>query len=338
MANRSYLVWFLSAVSLALLAVVAFNAIAERIILTHRAGPSIQTVSGFERVLKPAWLESIQPDVVFVGSSRIRDAFDPVLLDPAFHIRAFNYGISSATDYEVRRLVQDAAAHPSVKEIVVSLDAFTANPAPARTVSGFDELRLAVGPNGKPTEQRPLWLFTSRYLSGGALGMHALALYLLAQLHTGEDAAARPDIFEAYGHATEAVLAHDLIYRGKRTFAMNSWEHTELRNTFAAVCHKPVRLVVFFPPDNARIIDRYEANDGPGLAVFKRTVIADARAHNARCEGKIAVYDFMTANPITTSPMHNGQSDVYVDLVHVRPPVGVELYRMMRDPAGDLSR
>jgi len=76
-------------------ALVAFNLAADRFILWSPNGPSFQTVSGFERVIKPAWLDSIKPDTVFVGSSGVRDGFDPRLIDPALGLHSFNYGVSA---------------------------------------------------------------------------------------------------------------------------------------------------------------------------------------------------------------------------------------------------
>src|SRR5580765_6411249 len=101
MTGKAYLIWFLSVVGGAVSLIVAFNFFADRAILGAPAGKSIQTVSGFERVVKPAWIDSIKPKLVFVGSSQMREGFDPALIDPALGTRSFNYGISSATAYEV---------------------------------------------------------------------------------------------------------------------------------------------------------------------------------------------------------------------------------------------
>jgi len=117
MENTRYAVWFLTVVALAILALMGFNALAGAYILHHSAGGSTQTLSGFERALKPVWLEQIQPELVFVGSSRVRDGFDPVLIDPAFATRSFNYGASSITPYEARRFAQDALAAWSLAQL-----------------------------------------------------------------------------------------------------------------------------------------------------------------------------------------------------------------------------
>src|SRR5689334_1680855 len=137
--------------------IVAFNAISDAYILSAPVGKSIQTVSGFERVLKPAWIESLKPQMVFVGSSRMREGFDPALIDPALHVRSFNYGLSSITAYEARRLIQDTIAQSSVKTLFMSMDAFAGGSAAQPIGSGFDETRLAVAANGEPTPRRGLW-------------------------------------------------------------------------------------------------------------------------------------------------------------------------------------
>src|SRR4030081_998102 len=157
MEKTRYAVWFLGTVALTIAALAAFNAGAGAYILNHPAAGSVQTLWGFERALKPVWLEQIQPELVFVGSSRVRDGFDPALIDPALKTRSFNYGASSMTPYEARRFVQDALAQDSVRDIIVGLDAFTGNGGPGEALPSFDETRLAVTPDGAPTPRRALW-------------------------------------------------------------------------------------------------------------------------------------------------------------------------------------
>jgi hypothetical protein len=325
MEKTRYPVWFLCVVVLAIAALAAFNAIAGAYILRHPAGSSVQTLSGFERALKPVWLDQIAPQLVFVGSSRVRDGFDPSLIDPALKIRSFNYGASSMTPYEARRFVQDALAHPSVKQIVVALDAFTGNGGSGEALPSFDETRLAVTPSGDPTPRRGLWLLTTRYLSGGALGMNALAAWSLAQLKPGQAAADRPDIFPAYSHMTEAVLKRDLSYRRARTMRMGEGAARELTAMLASACHAQARLILFFPPDNMAIIARYRQGDAAGLDRFKQTVRDAVARHNTSCANKAGLFDFMVPNSLTREGLKNGASPDYVDLVHFRPPAGLWL-------------
>jgi hypothetical protein len=332
MSPRRYLVWFLSVVGAAFAAMVAFNIAADAYILNHRAGASVQTVSGFERVLKPAWLDSVKPELVFVGSSRMREGFDPALIDPALHVKSFNYGVSSITPYEARRYFEDALAQPSVKTVVMSLDAFSGGDDAAKTGTGFDELRLAVTADGRPTPRRDLWLFTTRYLSGGALGMHALGLYLLAQLAPNQTAADRPDLFTAYGHMDANGMRRDLANRSARLMRMGARPQHELTAALAALCHRQARAYLFFPPDNDAVIARYLANDAAGLAVFKQAVRAEAIRHNRTCTGKVVLFDFMDRNALTAEAMPGGVSPDYVDLVHFRPPTGLRLLRRMMAP------
>ena len=329
MEQSRYAVWFLSTVALAIAGLAGFNWLAGAYILHHPSGGSVQTLSGFERALKPVWLEDIEPQLVFAGSSRVRDGFDPVLIDPHLKTRSFNYGASSITPYETRRFVQDALAHPSVKTIVVALDAFTGNGGAGEALPSFDETRLAVTPSGEPTPRRGLWLFTTRYLSGGALGMNALAAWSLAQLNSGQSAADRPDLFPAYGHMDQAVLQRDLNYRRARVMRMGDGPARELSTMLAAACHARARLILFFPPDNMAIIARYRQSDAAGFEAFKQTSRDAVTRHNHRCENKVALFDFMAPNVLTQETLINGSSRDYVDLVHVRPPAGLWLLGQM---------
>jgi hypothetical protein len=289
----------------------------------------VQTLSGFERALKPVWLAQVQPELVFVGSSRVRDGFDPVLIDPALKTRSFNYGASSMAPYEARRFVQDALAQPSVKRIVVALDAFTGNGGAGEASPSFDETRLAVTPDGAPTPRRGLWLFTTRFLSGGALGMNALSLNALMQLGRTQSAADRPDIFNAYSHMTEAVMQRDLNYRRARTMQMGPRAAQEFSTMLASACRAPARLYLLFSPDHIAIQARYRQGDAAGLETFKQKIRDAVARHNARCPSKTALFDFLNANALTTEAMRGGESPSYVDLVHFRPPAGVWLLKQM---------
>jgi len=328
MDKNRYAAWFLGTVLTAVALLAGFNWAAGAYILHHPNGPSVQTLSGFERALKPVWLARIRPDIVFVGSSRVRDAFDPVLLDPVLGARTFNYGASSMTPYEARRFAQDALAQPSVRQVVVALDAFTGNGGPGEALPSFDETRLSVTPEGTPTPRRGLWLFTTGYLSGGAVGMNALSAWSLFQLN-GQNAATRPDLFGAYDHMTDAVMARDLSYRRQRVMRMGEGPRRELESLLAAACAARAKLTLYFSPDHAAIQQRYREGDAAGLAAFKATVAAAVARHNASCANRVALFDFLNANALTTEAMRDGVSPSYVDLVHVRPPAGVRLARRM---------
>jgi hypothetical protein len=329
MTKNRYAFWFLGTVASAIAVLAVFNAVAESYIFHHPCGGSVETLSGFERALKPVWLEEIRPKLVIIGSSRVRDGFDPTLIDPAFNTHSFNYGASSLTPYEARRFVQDALAQPSVTQVVVALDAFTGNGGIGEVLPSFDETRMAVTPEGAPTPRRGLWLMTTRFLSGGALGMNALGAWSLAQLKQGQTAADRPDIFDAYSHMTRAIMERDLAYRHARSMRMGEAAEQELSLTLAAACHARARLILFFPPDNMAIIARYRQSDGPGLDAFKQRAGEEVARHNQQCENKVALFDFMAPNALTTEPLKDGVSSNYVDLVHFRPTAGLWLLRHM---------
>ncbi len=146
---------------------------------------------------------------------------------------------------------------------------------------GFDELRLAVTKTGAPTPHRDWWLMTSRYLSGGALGMHALGVYLLARLGPNQSASDWPDIFEAYSRMTPAIFRHEMERRNSRTIAPRVWQMGELRASLSALCNYRGAVYWFFPPDNFAVIARYVANDADGFIAFKKTVLVAVRDHNA---------------------------------------------------------
>ena len=329
METSRYPVWFFGVVLLAVGALMGFNWAAGAYIFSHPQGKSVETLSGFERALKPVWLEQLRPQLVFVGSSRVRDGFDPTLIDPALHVKSFNYGASSITPYETRRFVQDALAQPNAKNIVVSLDAFSSDSGAGEALPGFDETRLAVTPSGAPTSRRALWQFTTRFLSGGALGMNALSVWSLLQLKPDQSAADRPDLFDAYSHMTQAVMDRDLDYRRARGMRMGPRAAEELKTMLAAACNATAHLTLFFPPDNMAIIAVYRRTDAGGLIDFKHQVSEAVAVHNRACPNRATLFDFLAPNPLTTESLKNGQAADYVDLVHFRPPAGLWLLQQM---------
>ncbi len=153
--------------------------------------------------------------------------------------------------------------------------------------------------------------------------MHALGLYDLLQIGTGKTTADRPGLFEAYSHMTQTLMRHDLINRSKRLMRIASWQH-EPKTMLSLLCHRgDVRTILFLPPDNAAMIAPYLQNDAPGVAAFKSSVVSNVQRHNAACEGKIVLFDFLNQNAITDEKMVNGQSDNYLDLIHFPPPFGL---------------
>ena len=82
MEKTRYAAWFLGTVLLAVAAMAGFNAAAGAYILHHPAGASVQTLSGFERALKPVWLAELQPDETEPSrNAAMRTASDPFFLD-----------------------------------------------------------------------------------------------------------------------------------------------------------------------------------------------------------------------------------------------------------------
>jgi len=159
--------------------------------------------------------------------------------------------------------------------------------------------------------------------------MHGLSLYLLAQLGPGQTAAERPDLFNAYSRMMPAGFQKDLAFRYGRTVAMTAWQRDEFRAALAALCNSHVHATFFFPPDQFAVVERYMANGAASLLAFKRSALADVEAHNARCPAKVALYDFMYLNALTGEDIGLDGSDVHLDLVHFRPPVGMRLLKRM---------
>ena len=82
MENR-YAFQFLATVALDDRRLGGVQRLAGAYILKHPPAAACRPCRVSSAPLKPVWLEQIQPSLVFVGSSRVRDGFDPALIDPA---------------------------------------------------------------------------------------------------------------------------------------------------------------------------------------------------------------------------------------------------------------
>jgi hypothetical protein len=105
-----------------------------------------------QRIAKTYALERHLPATVILGSSRVASALDPE--HPAFrHRPVYNLGIDASSIYEVYRMAQHAQALRPLDEMVLAVDFYMFN-ADWPSQVDFDESRLAVSVDGKPTHNR----------------------------------------------------------------------------------------------------------------------------------------------------------------------------------------
>jgi hypothetical protein len=121
----------------------------------------------------------------------------------------------------------------------------------------------------------------------------------------------------------------DLAFRAGRQIAWSAPARREFNAALDTLCNTNIRTYLFFPPDHFAMIARYMANDADGLLAFKREALTDVQRHNARCRGKVSLFDFLTLNDLTREEIAPPGSNTYIDLIHFRPPVGVRLARRM---------
>lgn len=105
-----------------------------------------------QRIAKVHGLERQLPATVILGSSRVASALDPE--HPGFrHRPVYNLGIDATGIYEVYRMAQHAQAVRPLEEMVLAVDFYMFN-ADWPVQVDFDENRLAVTVDGKPTHNR----------------------------------------------------------------------------------------------------------------------------------------------------------------------------------------
>jgi hypothetical protein len=337
MAASRYVRLFLLTGAIATLAIAAFNAAAEALIARSPQARSLQMLSEFARVMKPVWFAASDADIVIIGNSRVRDGFDPVLIQRELELRTFNYGVSGATGYETFRYAQDALSHPNLRTVIIGAGAFAAGSEGQPTGFGFEENRLGVTAGDAPTPNRGFWLAATRYLSGGALGAHVQALALLTRLGDAP-ARTRADLFSPYRPMTAADLAEGRRHHAGRSVSLSAWNLRQLDRTLDLFCGGRVRAIVFFEPDHASITAAWAANDPQGLAAFKARIAEAVARRNRTCGADIRLFDFMRPNAVTSERIEPGRpSRYYREPVHFRPTTGLMVLRRVLGLPGQAS-
>jgi hypothetical protein len=319
MAPSIRYLWVFGGVALtAILLLLGFNALSAALIARAPEARSLEMLSDYARVIKPYWQAESDADIVAIGNSKVRDAFDPALIQQELGLDLFNYGVSGATAYETFRYTQDTLARPGVDTVIINADAF----ASSGVGYGFNEAILAVTADGKPTANRSFMLAATRLLSGGAVALHARADVLLAELD-GADASTRPDLFRSYGRLSLAGLRRGQRSHETGSMAMAPAQVEFMNRTFDQFCHRRVRAFVYFSPDHFSIT-ALEAKANLGIVLsFRHAVIAGALQRNRTCGADIRVFDFMRLNTVTGEQFSPDRpSRYYREPVHVRPPVG----------------
>lgn len=150
--------------------VVCVNALTFWIVSKPENARVAQLVSGWDRTYKPILYDRAKPQVLALGASWVRDAFDPVTIQNETGLSIFNMGVSGGTSYEAERFLQSALAAHAPQRVILNLNSLGDVAEARRTQFGFNENLLNVDENGQPNTFVEPQRAYAIYFSGAALG------------------------------------------------------------------------------------------------------------------------------------------------------------------------
>ena len=334
---RRFLRIFSAVVLVIALLVSVVNLSAYRYMLRDNNQDIVQLLAGWGRMYKPILYDEIKPNVVVLGASWARDAFDPIESANLIGRKLFNHAVSGGTAYETRRFGDSALDNPELEAAIVNLDTFYRSKKAARIRYGFDESILDVDPDGNPNSWVGLRRAYSLALSGWAAGAN---LKLISKIHERDSGAPRPEYLRAYEHANHTRRSSSMELARKRIFPeRDSTSPSSQVTTPREAIAQPAELEVMIDRFCARGIDVYayftpshmrkascDLNAGEEFAALELL-----RRKQSSCSAKISYFDFAYPNAVTLEGMLTPvkSSKYYRPDGHPRPTVGLLMIARM---------
>ena len=280
-------------------------------------------LSDYVRFAKPLQILHVQPRVVLLGSSRMRDGVDPVDISPVDD-EAYNYGVTALSMHEAEAYAEHATRVAPVERLIVGLDFFQFNDLqPYR--AGFDRnlLRGGLGP----------YAFFRSSLSYVALAeSYATVMenrrapepiaYLTNGFHD-RDARSQVPVEEAILAMAEDFYSRPDFY-GEMTSIDASMD--SLERMLAVSRERGIDVRVFLSPMHAAMHETVRQRGlWPLFEDWKRRVTEVA----ARVD--TPVWDFSGYNEVTSVSFVDA-SRYYFDSSHYRPEIGRRIVEAISDP------
>jgi hypothetical protein len=304
-------------------------------------------VSRHTRLSKVYRVNRVKPDVILLASSRGLAVPESLLSDKG--MRGLNLSLTSASTYELLRMMQHAqAVHPLKKAILALDESFTGGKQ-----SGFLENRLSV--NYDNTVNKEAWLRELKDRFQGLLSADALRASIRTIMKQDEDPESKnaehyraQRIYEAGGHRQmfrnmEASMFSK--YKGDENRCMLPDESDKLLQSENFIYFKKIiemaykekiDLVIYFSPVHARL---YEAECMVGMRgaynnMKRRVVSAVKNMADQYHVSPYPVWDFSGYNRVTIEdvPEANDIKDImtwYWEGSHYTRKAAVKVFERM---------
>ncbi len=245
-----------------------------------------------------------QPEVVFVGSSRVQVGIDPSDLA---NVNAYNLGIESLRVYEMRAYVEHLLNWTETEHIVIGLDFLAFLDRDPPYMEGFDHdlgsykfLLTGVGTAllSRSALEDSVTVWERSLLPGGEwsrLGYMHIA-YRSRQFAEGLAAYMRSNTYNAPFSGSTLTYLEDIITLTE--------QHGVALTLFITPVHKEQFEVIA----DAEKLEHYTR--------WREGVIALAREH------RVTLWDFTQENPYMTSDLSQGSNTYYLDASHYSHVLG----------------
>ena len=280
-------------------------------------------LASYVRFAKPLQILRRQPEVVLLGTSRIRDGIDPVDLG-GVDAAAFNYGVPALSMIEAEAFAEHAIRVAPVRELIVGLDFFQFN------------------------DHEPYQAGFDRDLLGGGISFHAFFQATLSYVAvvqswlTVADNRADPGSisYRSDGFRVRDELSPDDIDDGILIDVQGSAERYDrmgsidaslraLERMLSGASQRDVEVRLFFSPMHAALHEAICRRGSWSLfEQWKRDVLAIAHRTDT------PVWDFSGYNEVTIIPFDDAGRH-YFDGSHYRPEIGRRILDVVRQNAGD---
>ena len=273
--------------------------------------------SGAPRFFKPLQVSARQPDVVFIGSSRVQ-----VGLDPEFIPNSYNFGIPGIKATELLGYGTHILNDTGARQLIIGLDFFT-----------FDDSQSVEGSYGLAVLGKNALL---RALPETLLSFNALNLSrkTLKKSYKRKPVYHRKDGLYLMKNPPGRI-AKDAVLESVKQFTKPGGSYNglmpmdrsldQLEQLLIAANHKGVKTVLFISPTHAALMEALDMTHlWETYENWKRRLSTITTNHKA------SLWDFGGYTALSTVPLEHSQS-AFIDGGHYLPSIGNHLLEVINN-------
>lgn len=314
MAPKKYVTMLLLLVVSCLLGVTAFTVYADPYWL-WRDRPVWVEYDNLALLRKMRFSKALQvvrrqPEVVFIGSSRVQVGIDPA---DARGVVAYNLGIESLRAFEMRAYVEHVVRWTPTKQLVIGLDFLSFLDRDPPYLEGFD---LSLGN----------YQFFFNNVTTSLISYTAVEDSITALTSRGQDATWTNMGYTNISGRSRRFAEQLMQYMQNTTYAppfsIDTLEYLEAI-LIMADAHDVIVTLYFSPIHQEQFQVIEEAGKREAYDAWRAQVVALAGSY------QVPLWDFTNNNPYMESDLSGGSNEFYFDPSHYTPTIGALMMREM---------